>query len=248
MKFVIYEIWTTSRVIEAESMAKALEKNIPTPREGLDLSNWHAVSMGDGVVSPSTVSESEPPSSEQVSPEKTRSRTRSNGQRFLFPKIGGVQAKTWHLKIERAITERFKRGRHHISRVKLRRHVMTHVDDVTAHQFKTVIDHMIENGILAIKQGKLRKVRISKINRKNLVSAALKQQVWDYITGLDSGVEVTTAEIAVALKKNPSQISRCWPALVSGRRVVEVRRGVYRRMTSTSDAPVRSEMFIEGNA
>lgn len=44
-KFVIYEVWTRSRVVEAESHDAALEKNEPEPIEGMSLCNWHAVTV-----------------------------------------------------------------------------------------------------------------------------------------------------------------------------------------------------------
>lgn len=41
-KFVIYEVWTDARVIEADSYEDALIKGEPEAREDLTLSNWHA--------------------------------------------------------------------------------------------------------------------------------------------------------------------------------------------------------------
>ena len=47
-KFVVYEIWTRSRVIEAESFADAYDVAEPEPvDEGWSLSNWHVVAMDD---------------------------------------------------------------------------------------------------------------------------------------------------------------------------------------------------------
>jgi hypothetical protein len=45
MKFVIYEVWTRASIVEAEDMTEALKKSQPGPREGLGLSNWHAVPL-----------------------------------------------------------------------------------------------------------------------------------------------------------------------------------------------------------
>jgi len=48
MKFVIYEIWTRSRVVEAEDMVTALSDHDPARPDdisGLSLSNWHAVAV-----------------------------------------------------------------------------------------------------------------------------------------------------------------------------------------------------------
>lgn len=46
-KFVVYEVWSKARVVEAESLAEALEQNEPSidPARlcGLNLGNWHAV-------------------------------------------------------------------------------------------------------------------------------------------------------------------------------------------------------------
>lgn len=39
--FVIYEIWTRSKVVKAVDRDAALEENEPQPVEGLNLSNWH---------------------------------------------------------------------------------------------------------------------------------------------------------------------------------------------------------------
>ena len=43
-RFVVYEIWTRARVVEAHSMHDALTHNEPAPMldTGLSLSNWHA--------------------------------------------------------------------------------------------------------------------------------------------------------------------------------------------------------------
>lgn len=45
MRYVIYEVWTRARVVEAESEQDALLHNEPEPVEGLDLANWHAVAV-----------------------------------------------------------------------------------------------------------------------------------------------------------------------------------------------------------
>ena len=50
-KFVVYEIWTTARVIEAtdedDAMAKGEPKGAPA---NMDLCNWHVVPMGGEVI------------------------------------------------------------------------------------------------------------------------------------------------------------------------------------------------------
>lgn len=45
--FVLYEIWTTSRVVTAESQDDALENGEPVPGGGgeLSLANWYAVEV-----------------------------------------------------------------------------------------------------------------------------------------------------------------------------------------------------------
>lgn len=46
MKFVIYEVWTRSRVVEAENEVAALADNEPLSRgDDLSLCNWHAVAL-----------------------------------------------------------------------------------------------------------------------------------------------------------------------------------------------------------
>jgi hypothetical protein len=45
-KFLVYEIWTTHRVVEADDEDAALTE-LPEPRDGLVLSNWHAVPIMD---------------------------------------------------------------------------------------------------------------------------------------------------------------------------------------------------------
>lgn len=49
MKFVVYEIWTKSKVVEAETLEAALEQGYPTTHydDGLSLANWHAVPVFD---------------------------------------------------------------------------------------------------------------------------------------------------------------------------------------------------------
>lgn len=50
-KYVVYEIWTRSRVIEAANEAEAYTVGEPEPCEDLNLSNWHVQSLDiiDGV-------------------------------------------------------------------------------------------------------------------------------------------------------------------------------------------------------
>jgi hypothetical protein len=45
MRFVVYEVWTQARVVEAPSLEDAYNSNQPEPREGLSLCNWHAVPL-----------------------------------------------------------------------------------------------------------------------------------------------------------------------------------------------------------
>lgn len=50
-KFVIYEIWSRSRVVESASAKTVYQENDPDPKltaqHGLNLGNWHAVRVGD---------------------------------------------------------------------------------------------------------------------------------------------------------------------------------------------------------
>jgi hypothetical protein len=43
MKYVVYEVWTKSRVIEAEDTTDAFKKGEPLPIEDMSLCNWHVV-------------------------------------------------------------------------------------------------------------------------------------------------------------------------------------------------------------
>jgi hypothetical protein len=45
MKFVVYEVWTRAKVVEAASEEQALLDNEPSPGAGLNLANWHAVAV-----------------------------------------------------------------------------------------------------------------------------------------------------------------------------------------------------------
>jgi hypothetical protein len=45
MKWVVYEVWTTARVIEAATEQEAHDKGEPPAREGLNLSNWHVIPL-----------------------------------------------------------------------------------------------------------------------------------------------------------------------------------------------------------
>ncbi len=53
-KFVIYEVWTRHRIVEAEDYDDALSNNDPEPIEGMSLSNWHAVPIDDAEIDPKT--------------------------------------------------------------------------------------------------------------------------------------------------------------------------------------------------
>jgi hypothetical protein len=44
-KFVVYEVWTRSRVITADDLEDAMLKGEPKPVLGMTLSNWHAVDV-----------------------------------------------------------------------------------------------------------------------------------------------------------------------------------------------------------
>jgi hypothetical protein len=48
-KFVVYEIWTRAKVVEAENQTQALEMTEPEPgnsiHEELNFSNWHVVPL-----------------------------------------------------------------------------------------------------------------------------------------------------------------------------------------------------------
>lgn len=44
MRFVVYEVWTRSRIVEAPSEAEAYDKYAPQPPiTDLSLCNWHVV-------------------------------------------------------------------------------------------------------------------------------------------------------------------------------------------------------------
>lgn len=43
--FIVYEVWTCSKVVEANNLSDALNNNMPDPIEGLGLSNWRAVEI-----------------------------------------------------------------------------------------------------------------------------------------------------------------------------------------------------------
>ena len=51
MRYVVYEVWTKSRIIEAESEQDAYDKAEPEPRTAeageLNLSNWHVVPVDE---------------------------------------------------------------------------------------------------------------------------------------------------------------------------------------------------------
>ena len=40
-KYVVYEIWTKSRIVEAKNESDAYDVGEPEPLEGFSLSNWH---------------------------------------------------------------------------------------------------------------------------------------------------------------------------------------------------------------
>lgn len=42
-KFVVYEVWTRARVVEADDFDHAYTVGEPRPLDGLNLSNWHVV-------------------------------------------------------------------------------------------------------------------------------------------------------------------------------------------------------------
>jgi len=43
MKFVVYEVWTRARIIEADNQHEAYDVGEPTPHADLSLCNWHVV-------------------------------------------------------------------------------------------------------------------------------------------------------------------------------------------------------------
>ena len=47
-RFLVYEVWTTSRVVDAEDESTAYAMSEPEPRRDLSLSNWHAVPLNSG--------------------------------------------------------------------------------------------------------------------------------------------------------------------------------------------------------
>ena len=54
MKFVVYEIWTRARLVEAEAteIHGVYEQTAPAPVEGMHLCNWHVVPIPLDVMSP----------------------------------------------------------------------------------------------------------------------------------------------------------------------------------------------------
>ena len=44
-KYVVYEVWTRSQIIEAETEDKAYDISAPKPVKGMNLSNWHVVKV-----------------------------------------------------------------------------------------------------------------------------------------------------------------------------------------------------------
>ena len=54
MEFIVYEIWTTARKIEALSEEDAYQKGEPSPRDDLNLANWHVVPVQPVIESPLT--------------------------------------------------------------------------------------------------------------------------------------------------------------------------------------------------
>lgn len=44
-KYVVYEVWTRSRVIDADSESDAYDKGEPAARAGMNLCNWHVVEI-----------------------------------------------------------------------------------------------------------------------------------------------------------------------------------------------------------
>ena len=42
MKFTVYEVWTRSKVVEADSESDALRRHSPEPIPGMSLCNWCA--------------------------------------------------------------------------------------------------------------------------------------------------------------------------------------------------------------
>ncbi len=48
----IYEVWTRSRVVRADSPDEALAKSEPEPIEGMSLCNWHVAESETAAVEP----------------------------------------------------------------------------------------------------------------------------------------------------------------------------------------------------
>ena len=50
-KFIVYEVWTSARVVDAKNEREAYEAGEPKPRTDLNLCNWHVVPVTGPVVS-----------------------------------------------------------------------------------------------------------------------------------------------------------------------------------------------------
>lgn len=46
-KYVVYEIWTSNRIIDAKDATDAYNKGEPEPRDDMSLCNWHVVRVDD---------------------------------------------------------------------------------------------------------------------------------------------------------------------------------------------------------
>jgi hypothetical protein len=47
MRFVVYEVWTNARIIDAKDAEDAYVVGEPAPRDDLSLCNWHIVRVDD---------------------------------------------------------------------------------------------------------------------------------------------------------------------------------------------------------
>ena len=53
-KYVVYEIWTKSRIVEADNESDAYDVGEPQPLEGFSLSNWHLHPVEDPFILPTS--------------------------------------------------------------------------------------------------------------------------------------------------------------------------------------------------
>ncbi len=51
-RFVVYEVWTRHRIVEARSIEEAYEQDMPPVPLGMNLCNWHAVEIPESTPKP----------------------------------------------------------------------------------------------------------------------------------------------------------------------------------------------------